>query len=119
MRSLLLAVEARLGEEMKPTEPLAQFIPEFAAYLINRLLVGKDGKTAIERIKGKRATVVGVEFGEKLLFKMPKQAKMAKMKQRWDYGIFVVGEENIYSRAVQRRYKAVGKRSSLAQVQRR
>ena len=89
MRALLLAVEARLGEEIKPTEPLAQFIPEFAAYLINRLMVGKDGKTAVERIKGKRATVVGVEFGEKVLWKLPKQAKMAKMKQRWDYGIFV------------------------------
>ena len=74
---------------MKPSEPLAQFILEFAAYLINRLMVGKDGKTSTERIKGKRATVVGVEFGEKLLWKLPKQAKMAKFKQRWEYGIFV------------------------------
>ena len=89
MRALLLAVETRLGEEMKPTEPLAQFIPEFAAYLMNRLMVGKDGKSAAERIKGKRATVVGAEFGEKLLWKLPKQSKMAKMKQRWEYGIFV------------------------------
>ena len=30
-----------------------------------RLEVGKDGKTAYERAKGKKATVVGIEFGEK------------------------------------------------------
>ena len=40
------------------------FLPEYAAYLLNRLEVGKDGKTAYERAKGKLATVVGLEFGE-------------------------------------------------------
>ena len=30
-----------------------------------------------------------MEFGEKLLWQLPKQAKMAKFKQRWENGIFV------------------------------
>ena len=65
MRALLLAVEERVQEVMDPNEPMAQFIPEFGAYVMNRLLVGKDGKTAIERSKGKKATVIGIECGEK------------------------------------------------------
>ena len=67
MRAIVLAFEERVGEQVDPREPIAQFIPEFAAFIINRLKVGKDGKTAAERCKGKRATVVGLEFGEKFL----------------------------------------------------
>ena len=48
MRALLIAVEDRLGEEIKPTEPLAQFIPEFVAYLINRLMVRRMGKLQVK-----------------------------------------------------------------------
>ena len=89
MRALLLAVEERVGERLSPAEPLVQFIPEFAAYLVNQLAVGKDGKTAMERIKGKKATVAGVEFGEKLLYKVKLANKMEKINARWNHGIFV------------------------------
>ena len=65
------------------------FIPEYAAYLMNRLHVGKDGKVAYERIKGKKTTVLGIEFAEKVLFKMKKGTKLEKINSRWDYGIFV------------------------------
>ena len=64
-------------------------MPEYAAYLMNRLHVGKDGKTAYERTKGKKATVLGLEFGEKVLYKHKQEAKAAKIRSRWDYGIFV------------------------------
>ena len=36
-------LEEKLDERVGPSEPLAQFLPEFAAYVINRMLVGKDG----------------------------------------------------------------------------
>ena len=89
MRVILLALEENLGEEVKPNEPLVQFIPEFAAYVTNRMAVGKDGKTNLERVKGKRASLIGLEFGEKLLWKLPKKDKMAKLRERWCYGIYV------------------------------
>ena len=89
MRAILLALEERIGETLSPVEPIAQFIPEFGAYLYNRLVVGKDGKTAMERAKGKKATVIGLEFGEKLLWKLPSKDKMCKFQQRWEYAIFV------------------------------
>ena len=59
-------------------------------YLINRLEVGKDGKTAYERVKGKVASVLGLEFGVDFLFmKATKGKMMAKLRSKWDYGIFV------------------------------
>ena len=64
-------------------------MPEYATYLMNRLEVGQDGKTAYERTKGKKATVLGTEFGEKLLYKAKSDVKTAKSKFRWEYGIFV------------------------------
>ncbi len=64
------------------------FIPENAAYLANRLQRGSDGKVAYERIKGKKPTVWGIEFGEKVLFKIKLGLRMEKINARWDEGIF-------------------------------
>ena len=76
LRTLLLALEGRLGKRVDAREPIVTFMPEYAAYLMNRLEVGKDGKTAYERTTGKKATVLGIEFGEKLLFKV-------RLRKRW------------------------------------
>ena len=50
--------------------------------MINRLEVGKDGKTSYERTRGKKTTLLGIEFGEKLLYKVKKDAKLAKARER-------------------------------------
>lgn len=89
VRALLLELVFRLGVEVGANEPIVAFLPEYAAYLMNRLEVGKDGKTAYERVKGKCGTVVGVEFGEKVLWKKKKGDKMAKLRSRWAHGVFV------------------------------
>ena len=89
IRILLLALEDRLGARVDAKEPIVSYMPEYAAYLLNRLEIGKDGKTAYERCKGKKATVLGLEFGEKVLYKVKRDAKQAKIRARWEYGIFV------------------------------
>ena len=89
IRVVLLALEHRIGRQIDPQEPIVAFMPEYAAYVLNRLEVGRDGKTAYERARGKKATVVGLEFGEKLLWRKKKGDKMAKLRSRWAYGIFV------------------------------
>jgi hypothetical protein len=83
LRALLLALEERTGVIIDPRMQIVSFMPEYAAYLMNRLEVGKDGKTAYERVKGKKATVLGIEFGEKL------KDKLQKINARWEFGIFV------------------------------
>ena len=59
------------------------------AYILNRLEVGKDGNTAYERARGKKATVRGLEFGQKVLWRRKKGDKMAKLRSRWTYAISV------------------------------
>ena len=58
-------------------------------FLITRLQKGQDGKVAYERIKRKKPMVMGVEFGEKLLFKRRKGKKLEKLNERWQYGVMV------------------------------
>ena len=89
IRVVLMALEENIGRQIDPEEAVVTFIPEYWAYVLNRLEVGKDGKTAYERTRGKKATVVGLEFGEKILWRKKKANKMAKLRSRWAYGIFV------------------------------
>ena len=89
LRTLRSACEERLGVKIEPEEKLLIFMAEYAAYLINRREVGKDGKTAYERCRGKRASVLAVEFGEKLLWKVRPKHKLEKLNARWEFGVFV------------------------------
>ena len=89
VRVMLLALEARLGRNLSAREPIVIFMPEYVAYLLNRKEVGQDGKTEYERCKGKKATVLGIEFGEKLLYKVKPKEKKEGINSRWEYGIFV------------------------------
>ena len=54
-----------LGIQVDAGANVVTFMAEYASFLLNRLELGKDGKTAYERVKGKSATVLGIEFGEK------------------------------------------------------
>eukprot|EP00973_Karenia_brevis_P070776 9837721-Karenia_brevis.AAC.1 len=66
IRAILLSLEEGLGKEVDAKERIVAFIPQYAAYLFNRLHRGDDGKVGYERVKGKRPSVVGIEFGEKI-----------------------------------------------------
>ena len=89
IRSLWLGLQARLGRSLNAKERIVAFIPEYAAYLFNRLHQGTDGKVPYERVKCKRPTVLGVEFGEKVFWKRKLGNVKQKLNSRWKKGIFV------------------------------
>ena len=89
MRVLFLALQGRLDRKIDARENVVNFILEYALYLMNSLEVGKDGKVAYDRAKGKKPTVLGVEFGENFLHKVKPTAKLEKINSRWEFGIFV------------------------------
>ena len=89
LRTMKSALEGRIEREIEAERKVISFLAEYASYLSNRLEVGKDGKTAYERCKGKRPTVLGIEFGEKLMWKKKTKEKMEKLNARWEYGIFI------------------------------
>ena len=78
-----------MGRKLNARERIAAFIPEYASYLLNHLLVGEDGKVPYQRSRGKRKQILGAEFGEKLLYKVKRGDKKAKMEAKWELGIFV------------------------------
>ena len=68
-----------------------QWLVRWSAMVITRFKVGKDGKTAWERMKGKRCDLEVVPFGEKVWYKKLKEsgAKDNKMESRWEEGIWM------------------------------
>eukprot|EP00973_Karenia_brevis_P050926 7072006-Karenia_brevis.AAC.1 len=74
-----------MGREINAEERIVAFIPAYAAYLYNRLHRGDDGKVAYERIKGKKGSVVAIEFGEKVLYRKYGGSKLEKIKSDWEY----------------------------------
>ena len=89
IRALLLGLQERLGRKIDARERIVSFIPEYVAYLLNRLSQGEDGKVPYERIRGKKPTILGLEFGEKLLYKVKRGSKLEKINERWEHGIFL------------------------------
>ena len=70
---LLSAVCARWGiENIEVSHPMVAYAVEYGAILLNRFEVGKDGRTNYERCKGKKATTLGMEFGEAIYWRRKK-----------------------------------------------
>ena len=69
-RALFINLEDRLGREIDARERIVAFMPEHAAYLMNSCKVGEDGKVPYQRLKGKKPSVLTVEFGERLFYKV-------------------------------------------------
>ena len=66
------------------------WLVEFVAVLVNRYEVGHDGKTPWERLRGKQSRLLGLEFGELLLFRRHRAAgKQAKLDVCWEDGVFL------------------------------
>jgi hypothetical protein len=78
-----------MGVKIDVRHPVLTWMCELVGYMMNRLEVSSDGKTPYERIKGKGAQVLAVEFGEKVLWKHPLGKVMEKLNARWSMGIIV------------------------------
>ena len=54
IRTLRSAIEDKWGVKMAIEHPIWAWLVEYAAFLWTRFNVSKDGKTAYERLKGKK-----------------------------------------------------------------
>ena len=89
VRTIKKALEDRVGIKLNSDHPVIPWIILHSADILNKFSVGKDGKTAYERWKGKQWTKESVEFGELIHFKLPKNTSRGKLDDRWDEGIFL------------------------------
>jgi hypothetical protein len=101
---------------------------EYASVLLNRFEVGRDGKTAYERNKGKKSRMLGLEFGESILWRRkPVGNNLAKLAVMWDTGIYlgikgstgeiIVGNGDGISRTRTVRRRPVEERWSAAEIE--
>ena len=90
IRSIRSALEERISEKLNIGDAIWPWLIEYSGYLLNRCEVGKDGKTAYERSKGKRAKISGIEFGETVLWKRrPVGNALGKLAILWEDGVFL------------------------------
>ena len=118
IRVHVLALERKLGVRFPADHPILAWIVEAVADMTTKHLRGHDGRTGYERLFGKAPREEGLELGESVLWRRPKQAGMnALLEARWEAGIWLgrswggithrvgVGREVVETRAVQRRPK--------------
>ena len=58
------------------------------ASAMNRYVAGGDGRTAFQRLHGRRASNKAVEFGERVFYYIPRKLR-AKMSLRWRLGMYL------------------------------
>ena len=88
IRSFKLSLEYRLKRNVNDRHPIVEWAIEHAAWLITHLRVGRDGRTASERVSGRQCVQPIVEFGEQVWAKplrisAGKEREKANLQPRW------------------------------------
>ena len=118
-----LALERRLGNKVPVSHKIFNWLVEHCADILNRFQVGKDGKTAYFRLKGKRCRTQMVEFGRKVMFRVCGKVQGSLMQERWYEGIWLGkrlgSEENLVmtSNGKVVRSRAVREQSSVVKIE--
>lgn len=78
---------------MEVLHAVPTWLCDCVGFMMKRMEVAPDGKTPYERVKGKRAEVIGLEFGEKVMWKYHPGKRMEKINARWGPCNFFWGGE--------------------------
>ena len=93
MRTMKLGLERRLNVTIPHTHALMSWLAEHVAWTMTTRPKGEDGLTAYQRVKGTPFTKRLLEFGEKILYKLPTKGPRhdatGKLAERWSYGFFL------------------------------
>ena len=82
--------EDRWSVKVGARHSVVPWLVEYAAVLLNGVQVGKDGRTAFERCKVRKARTLGIEFGEGVLWKRkPIGGALVKVSCMWDDGVYL------------------------------
>ena len=71
------------------THGVFAWLVEHAADVINKCRVGRDGKTAFERLKGKPHTGEFLEFGCRIMHRVSETPQGGLMTPRWIDGVWL------------------------------
>ena len=86
VRTLKLALEAAIGQELEVTHPISEWLAKHCADLLTKCTVGADGETPYERIKNKACKGNMYEFGNMVWARWPGKPQGGLLKERWMSG---------------------------------
>ena len=90
VRTTRSSIEQSTKENISLADPIVPWIVRHAAYVLTRCRIGKDGKTAMQRMKGRKVHVPPMPLGESILFKLPKVINMpGDFQDRFETGIWL------------------------------
>ena len=87
-RTLKEALDSRYNDRIPANHAVLSWMPRHAAATVTRYQVGKDGKTAYERLKGKKFRKGVAEFGETVWFLKARSRGTTGLAGRWGEGIW-------------------------------
>ena len=90
LRTMKDILDVRYKQVIPAEHCIVTWLVKYVSVLLYKMEIGHDGKTAEQRTRGRKSAVLGLEFGEKVLFKRKiKSNFMEKVLPRWDYGVFL------------------------------
>ena len=89
-------IEDLAGLKLEAEDAILQLLIRWAAMNPSRFLVGQDGKTGIERRRGRKCKIPVVPFGEKVWYKKIREGKSQedKMEIEWEEGLWLGHNRN-------------------------
>ena len=94
-RVLKEQLEDKIQDVLDPGDCIMQWLVRWAALLITLFSVGTDGKSAYERIRGKRCKTEVIRFGEKVRYKQLKGVDSGgTMDSSWHEGVWLGHNRN-------------------------
>ena len=90
VRTMLIALEKKLDEKIGEGLPVLEWMVEYSALLISRYAKGSDGKTPVERLRGRISQRPLAEFGETVMHRIQKKPeKLSGLETRWEPGVWL------------------------------
>ena len=96
------AFESRVGEKVSASHPIFAWMVELCADVYNRCHIGRDGKTDLQRLRGRRGQQLFAELGAPVLFRASGKVKGSNMGERWFMGVFLGKKANTEEHLVMR-----------------
>ena len=90
-RVLKSALERRVQSRIELRSPVIKWLVEYVGFLLTRYKVKGDGKTPYESLKGKRNKMELVDFGEKVMYEVPRAAGEPKssIEMKFEPGLYM------------------------------
>ena len=89
VRTVKDGLERRIGATLKPTDLIIPWLVEHASHLYSRYRVGTDGRTPMERTRGRRIKRPVCELGEQILYMPLKAGRGGKYDAKFHKGIYL------------------------------